>query len=119
MNPVGADHHIAFRRGAVFERHARHVAVPLIAGAPVPGMHHAVRQGFGQHVHEIRAMHAEVAFQPDESVTWTEEISVPSWWKYRELLPTLAPHFDSVVESHTLQWRTQFGGAANPCPTPP
>src|SRR5215203_4298637 len=32
-----------------------------------------------------------VAFQPAESVTWTGAIGVPSWRKYRESFPTLAP----------------------------
>src|SRR5215510_5749650 len=61
-----------------------------------------------------------VAFQPDESVTWTGAIGVPSWRKYRELVPTLAPHFSMAAPSPILsRWRTLLGVRNTPAPISP
>ena len=62
----------------------------------------------------------KVAFQPEESVTWTGAIGAPSWRKYRESGPTLAPHFSTAGPSPTRsRWRTLFGVMYTPAPTSP
>ena len=59
MDAVGRDDEVGFGNDAILERCPGDVAVLLKAGAPVPGVHHVSRQGAGQDVDEVGAVHAE------------------------------------------------------------
>ena len=59
VDAVRGNDEIAFGHGSVRERHPGHVADLLKAGASMSGMHHLARQGRGQHLDEVGAVHPE------------------------------------------------------------
>ena len=58
VNAVGTDDDIALSNGTVCQFHAGGDAVPLEADAAMTGADDALRQGLGQYLHEVGAMHA-------------------------------------------------------------
>ena len=73
------------------------------------------RAALGQHGDEIGPVNAECRVPARQSVTWTGAIGVPSWRKYRESGPTLAPHFSTDEPSPTrCSWRTLIRGQEPP-----
>ena len=59
VDAVGGDDDVGFGRCAVGERHPGRVAVLLEFAAAMSGKHRSRRQGGGQHVDKVGAVHAE------------------------------------------------------------
>ena len=104
VNAVRTDHDIAFGNGAVGERHPRDFAMPLKAGAAVIRVHHAGRQGLGQHVDQIGAVHAvgRVPARRIRDLNAGDDVAVVV--EVARIVADLgAPFLDRWAEPHALQ----------------
>ncbi len=104
VDPVRADHEIAFGGRPVFEGHTGAFAMPLESGAPVSRMHDSRRQRRGQHVDEVRPVHA-VGRIPPRSIRDLHACDHGSVVMeiLRPVADFCAPLLDRRPESHPLQ----------------